>query len=179
DRAGQHVAVLTTAGGITMEAEGVFGGDGIAAEPLGKTLRRLREDQSVKAVVLRIDSPGGSALASDLIWHELMQLREVKPLIASVGAMAASGGYYLASAAEHVFAERTSIVGSIGVVGGKFSFGETLEGWGVTSHAFTPYEREVNQRRALMLSPLTPWDEATQGRVHDLMARIYELFLER
>lgn len=174
-----HVTILPAIGSIGMDSGGGLSDEGIVARSMVRSIRRLQEDQSVKAVVLRIDSPGGSALASDLIWHELMQLREVKPLIASVGAMAASGGYYLASAAEHVFAERTSIVGSIGVVGGKFSFGETLEGWGVTSHAFTPYEREVNQRRALMLSPLTPWDEATQGRVHDLMARIYELFLER
>lgn len=174
-----HVTILPAIGSIAMEGGGSLGDDGIVARSVVRTVRRLKEDRSVKAVVLRIDSPGGSALASDLIWHELMQLRAAKPLIASVGAMAASGGYYLASAAEHVFAERTSIVGSIGVVGGKLSFGETLSEWGITSHAFTPYEQEVNHRRALMLSPFVPWDEATQGRVREQMARIYQLFLER
>src|SRR5690606_3795398 len=109
-----HVAVVAAVGAITMNSSEGFGSDGITAGAMLKTLRRLKKDKSVKAVVLRLDSPGGSPLASDLIWHEIMALRKEKPVIASVGSMAASGGYYLACAAHSILAERTSIVGSIG-----------------------------------------------------------------
>src|SRR5689334_25194834 len=115
---------------------GVVGDGGIAADALTKILRKLRDNDSVKAVVIRIDSPGGSALASDLIWHELMQLREKKPLIASLAGTAASGGYYMACAATRMLAEKSSIIGSIGVVGGKIVFGEALDELGVTGVTF-------------------------------------------
>jgi protease-4 len=179
DAAGEHVVVLTTAGGITMEPEGVFGGDGIAAESLGKTLRRLRADDSVKAVVIRIDSPGGSALASDLIWHELMRLREKKPLIASLAATAASGGYYMACAASRIVAERTTVLGSIGVVGGKIVVGEALEELGVSGFTFPASDEPGAAARAAYLSPLSPWDDATRESVRAQMEAIYELFLSR
>jgi protease-4 len=175
-----HIAVLTTAGGINMEAGGVLdGGDGIAAESLGKTLRRLREDDSVKAVVLRIDSPGGSALASDLIWHDLMLLRDEKPLIASLANIAASGGYYMACAANRIVAERTTILGSIGVVGGKISVGSALDQFGVTGVTVAASNEPGAAQRAAYLSPLTEWDEPTREAVRAQMAAIYELFLSR
>jgi protease-4 len=180
DHSGDHVAVLPTAGGISMTAGGVVGGgDGIAAEPLGKALRRLRDNDSVKAVVIRIDSPGGSALASDLIWHDLMELREKKPLIASLAGTAASGGYYMACAATRILAERTSIIGSIGVVGGKMVFGDTLNELGVTGVTFPANKEPGAAARAAYLSPLTPWDEPTRESVRAQMAAIYELFLQR
>jgi protease-4 len=175
-----HIAVLTTAGGINMEAEGVLGGgDGIAAEPLGKTLRRLREDDSVKAVVLRIDSPGGSALASDLIWHDLMLLRDKKPLVASLAGVAASGGYYMACAAHRIVAERTTILGSIGVVGGKISVGSALDQIGVRGVTVPASNEPGAAERAAYLSPLTEWDEPTRQAVRAQMASIYQLFLQR
>jgi protease-4 len=175
------VVVLTTSGGISMRSDSPFGGggDGIAAEPLSKTLRRLREDDDVKAVVLRIDSPGGSALASDLIWHDLMELREKKPLIASLAEMAASGGYYMACAATRILAERTTIVGSIGVVGGKIVIGDALGELGVTGVTFTASDEPGAAARAGYLSPLTPWDDATRESVRAQMQAIYDLFLAR
>lgn len=175
-----HVSVLTATGGINMEPEGVLGGgDGIAAESLGKTLKRLREDDAVKAVVLRIDSPGGSALASDLIWHDLMLLREKKPLIASLAGVAASGGYYMACAATRIVAERSTILGSIGVVGGKIVFGTALDQFGVSGVTFPASDEPGAAERAAYLSPLTPWDDATREAVRAQMASIYELFLQR
>ena len=174
-----HVVVLTAAGGINMEPEGMLGGDGISAEPLGKTLRRLREDDAVKAVVLRIDSPGGSALASDLLWHDLMQLRDRKPLIASLGEVAASGGYYMACAASRVVAERTTILGSIGVVGGKMVFGPALDQFGVRGVTLPASNEPGAAERAAYLSPLTEWDDATREAVRAQMEAIYELFLSR
>lgn len=175
-----HVVILTAAGGINMESGGVIGGgDGIAAEPLGKTLKRLREDDAVKAVVLRIDSPGGSALASDLLWHDLMLLREKKPLIASLANVAASGGYYMACAANRIVAERTTILGSIGVVGGKIVFGSALDQLGVSGVTVPASNEPGAAERAAYLSPLTEWDEPTREAVRAQMAAIYELFLSR
>lgn len=82
-----------------------------------KALKEVREDESIKGVVLRIDSPGGSALASDIIWREVQITNAIKPVVVSMGDVAASGGYYIAMGAEKIFAEPTTITGSIGVFG--------------------------------------------------------------
>jgi protease-4 len=176
---GDRVVVLPAEGSIDMSGGGPFSEGGIAAKPLSRVLKRLREDDNVKAVVLRIESPGGSALASDLIWHELMQLREKKPLIASLASVAASGGYYLACAAHRIVAEPTSIVGSIGVVGGKIALGEAFAQFGVNGVTFAASEEPGAESRAAYLSALTPWDDPTRERVQAQMQSIYELFLAR
>ncbi|MGH7269631.1 MAG: S49 family peptidase, partial [Polyangiaceae bacterium] len=156
------------------------GGGGIAARPLVRTLVRLERDDDVRAVVLRIDSPGGSALASDLIWHELMTLRSKKALVVSIGDMAASGGYYLASAGATVFADDTSIVGSIGVVGGKIAADHALEKIGVHAETFPAKSGDPGAAaRAGSESLLTPWDPQTRARVLETMTGIYDLFLSR
>lgn len=176
-----HVAVVRAIGAITMERSGgLFGGSGgISQRSLGRTIRDLMEDDSTKAVVLRIDSPGGSALASDLLWHELMSLRDQKPLVVSIGDMAASGGYYLASAADKIIAEKTSIIGSIGVVGGKLAFGEALEPLGINVETFSPNPRPGGAARAAYESAFTAWDPATRERVRGVMESIYSLFVRR
>lgn len=176
-----HLAVVRASGAISMGGTGspLGGSDGIAERDLGKTLRRLTEDDAVRAVVLRIDSPGGSALASDLLWKQLMALRAEKPLVVSVGGMAASGGYYMACTGTKIFAEPTSIVGSIGVVGGKVSFGKALEQFGVHVESITATDDPVRSARASYMSTFAPWDDATKGRVLDSMTDIYELFLTR
>lgn len=89
----------------------------IDAESVCRNLKALREDPSVKAVVLRINSGGGSAYASEQIWHEMNLLREAKPVVVSMGGMAASGGYYIACAANYIVAEPTTLTGSIGIFG--------------------------------------------------------------
>ena len=174
-----HVVVVPAQGAISIQSRGLFGDAGITSKALTKTLRRLAKDKSVKAVVLRIDSPGGSALASDLMWHEVMKLRKKKPVIASVGDMAASGGYYLAAAANKILAERTSIVGSIGVFGGKVTVNEALAHFGVNTVTFPASPEPGAAERAAYLSPLAPWDEATQGRVKKQIENIYDLFVKR
>ncbi len=174
-----HIAVVPSVGGITMSGSGGIGSGGITADAMVPVLRRLKKSDSVKAVVLRLDSPGGSPLASDLIWKEVMDLRQKKPVIASVGGMAASGGYYIACAASRIVAERTSIVGSIGVFGGKFVIGPALEEVGITSFTFPASPEPGAAARAAYMSPLTAWDEATRKRVESHMAHIYELFLRR
>jgi len=174
-----HIAVVPAEGAITMEAGGPLQRGGITARALGKTLRRMQKDDSVKAVVLRIDSPGGSPLASDLLWHEMMELRKKKPIIVSVGNMAASGGYYIACAGHSIFAERTSIVGSIGVFGGKVNVAPALEEFGVHAETFAASPEPGAGQRAAFNSPLTAWDDATRERVRAQMQGIYDLFIAR
>jgi protease IV len=176
------VALLRANGAISMDGGGGLLGEGggIVERRLVRTLRRLEHDEDVKVVVLRIDSPGGSALASDLLWHELMRIRARKPIVVSVGGMAASGGYYLASTGTTIFADEASIVGSIGVVGGKFAVDHALERLGV--HAETIAAKVGDPRaaaRAGYESFLTPWDDATRARVLGTMTGIYDLFLAR
>ena len=179
---GAPVALVRATGSITMSRGGglLGGSSGITAKEMERTLRALETDEDVRAVVLRIDSPGGSALASDLIWHRLMKLREKKPLVVSVGDMAASGGYYMACTGTVIFAEPTSIVGSIGVVGGKIAAENTLEMIGVHAETFPANVKNPKAAaRAGYLSPLIEWDDDTRARVQESMTNVYELFLAR
>jgi protease-4 len=176
------VVLVEATGAISMEGgDGIVAdGGGIVARRLLRTLSRLAHDEDVKAVVLRIDSPGGSALASDLLWHELMAIRHKKTLVVSIGDMAASGGYYLASSGAVVFADATSIVGSIGVVGGKISGDRALERIGVHAETFPGKAGDADAAaRAGFESVLVPWDAATRDRVLQTMTGIYSLFLSR
>ncbi|HEX3774658.1 MAG TPA: signal peptide peptidase SppA [Polyangiaceae bacterium] len=174
-----HIAVVPAEGAITMEPGGPLQQGGITARALGKTLRRMQHDDSVKAVVLRIDSPGGSPLASDLIWHEMMELRKKKPIFVSVGNMAASGGYYIACAGQRIFADRASIVGSIGVFGGKINVAPALEQFGIHAETFAASPEPGAAERAAFNSPLTSWDDPTRERVRLQMQGIYDLFIAR
>ena len=99
----------------------IIGGEGsdaqIGSERISRTIRKARMDSSIKAIVLRVNSPGGSALASDVIWREIILAKKVKPVIASFGDVAASGGYYIGCAADSIFVQPNTITGSIGVFG--------------------------------------------------------------
>jgi len=134
----------------------------IGSESFSKQLRKLREDDRVKAVVLRINSPGGSSLASDVIWREVMKTSEVKPIIASMSDLAASGGYYIAMACDSIVAQPLTITGSIGIYSMHFNARELLEDkLGITtdvvktgplsdiftiSRPFTEYEMSMFQK---------------------------------
>ena len=179
DGGNPHVAVVPMQGAIATDAGGPFGGGGISSTAMVKVLSRLSRTESVKAVVIRIDSPGGSPLASDLIWHELMNLRKKKPVIASVGGMAASGGYYIAAGAQKIYAEPASIVGSIGVFGGKLVVSPALKEIGITSVTFPASKAPGAAERAGYMSPLVAWDDPTRERVRALMQGIYDLFIAR
>jgi protease IV len=175
------VMLVRATGAITLEGGG-FSTDsgGIVEQKLARVLSRLENDDDVRAVVLRIDSPGGSALASDLLWHQLMTLRARKPLVVSIGDMAASGGYYLASTGAAIFADEASIVGSIGVVGGKIAANRALEKIGVHAETFPAKAGDARaEARAAYESLLFPWDDATRQRVLETMEGVYRLFLSR
>jgi protease-4 len=109
-----HIAVLFANGEIQ---SGRGDGEVIGSETICADLRKLREDKNVKAIVLRINSPGGSALASDVIWREIVLTHKVKPVIASMANVAASGGYYIAMACDTIVASPATVTGSIGVFG--------------------------------------------------------------
>ncbi len=113
-RSKDKLAVIFAEGSIV---DGKSSDGNIGGTSLSKTIREAREDSTVKAIVLRVNSPGGSGLASDVIWREVQLATEVKPVVVSMGNVAASGGYYIAAPADRIFAENTTITGSIGVFG--------------------------------------------------------------
>src|SRR5215813_111194 len=118
---GERIAIVYSAGDIT-SGRSTFGGNGqetIGSDSLVKTINDVRDDRSIKAIVLRIDSPGGSGLASDIIWRAIEMAKAKKPVVVSMSDVAASGGYYIACNANKIVAEPSTITGSIGVVGGK------------------------------------------------------------
>jgi protease-4 len=118
---GEKIAVVYASGDI-MSGSSQFGSGGeetIGSDSLVRVLNEVRDDKSIKAVVLRIDSPGGSGLASDIIWRGIESLKAKKPVVVSMSDVAASGGYYISCNANKIVAQPSTITGSIGVVGGK------------------------------------------------------------
>lgn len=109
----KKIAVIYASGSIDASVSG----DGIKSEEFSRTIREARRDSTIKAIVLRINSPGGSAYGSEVIWREVKLAAQTKPVIASMGDVAASGGYYIACAANTIVADRTTITGSIGIFG--------------------------------------------------------------
>ena len=152
--------------------EGMFG-NAVGSEDMRRALRMAAKDENIKAVVLRIDSPGGSALASEVMWQAARRVAGEKPLVVSIGSMAASGGYYLASAGDYIFADPAGIVGSIGVVGGKFVMKDLFDKLGLTSEAF------MRGKNAGLFSSNQPFDESQRKMVTSWMKQTYAQFTER
>ena len=165
------VAVVVASGSI-IDSDAAHAPRGrIAARPLSALLTAVRNDRRVKAVVLRVDSPGGSGLASDLLWRDLRRLRKKKPLIASMGSTAASGGYYLSMAADRIFADAGTITGSIGVVAGKFELSGLLAKVGLRREVFS-YGRNTG-----LFSPTDGLDEHGRERLRAQLDVFYEAFV--
>jgi protease IV len=140
---------------------------------MADTIRDLREDASVRSVVLRIESPGGSSLASDVMWRELMLLAKRKPLIVSMGTVAASGGYYVASASRNIYALPLTVTGSIGIFYGKADVSGLLAKIGVTTDTYKTAPRADAES---MFRGFTP-DE--QHALEHKVDQFYDTFLER
>jgi protease-4 len=148
----------------------------LGSETLIEQIRDARGDDSVKAIVLRVDSPGGSALASDVIWRELMVTREgegARPLIVSMSDLAASGGYYIAMAGHSIVAQPGTLTGSIGVVGGKVAIGGTLNKLGIN------HDVVASGANATLGSPFTPFTPPQRMKVQEMMQSIYDDFVEK
>jgi protease-4 len=172
---GERIALVYAVGDVVDgKGDGVLGArQEIASRPLAAALATLAADDDVKAIVLRVDSPGGSALASEILWHAVAAAKARKPVVVSMGAVAASGGYYLAAGATRIFADATTLTGSIGVVGGKLAVGRALGKVGVAAY---PMGRG---RRALLWSGLGRWSEDERAAVRGLMEGTYAVFVER
>jgi protease-4 len=141
-------------------------------EPIIQLARKARTDPHVRAVILHIDSPGGSALASDRIHHELVRLAAEKPLIACMANVAASGGYYVAAPAHVIVAEPTTITGSIGVVAARFSAAPLFARLGITTN-------EVQRgARAGLLDPFATLDDDEKRAIDKEIEGIYEAFVQ-
>lgn len=148
----------------------------LGSQTLIEQIRDAREDSSIKAIVLRVDSPGGSALASDVIWRELMVTRRAdasRPLVVSMSDLAASGGYYIAMAGDAIVAQPGTLTGSIGVVGGKVAIGGTLNKLGVNHDAI------VSGPSAGIGSPFTPFTASQRAKVLEMMQTIYDDFVAK
>ena len=118
---GEKIAVIYATGdiGSGQSENSPRGRQSIGSDTLSKAINDAREDKSIKAIVIRVDSPGGSGLASDIIWHAVAAAKEKKPVVISMSDVAASGGYYISAAASKIIAQPSTITGSIGVVAGK------------------------------------------------------------
>ncbi len=172
---GPRIALLYAVGTIASgkSAFDMPGGQVVGSETFAGWVRRARVDSAVRAIVVRVDSPGGSAIASEVIWRELMLAREVKPVIVSMGDVAASGGYYIAAPAHAIVAQPGTITGSIGVVTGKYVLQETMAKLGIGTGA------ESDGEFAQIYSPFRPFTPAERTRVEEQMQATYELFLTR
>jgi protease-4 len=137
-------------------------------------LRAARENEHVRAVLFRIDSPGGSAVASDTIWREVVLTREAgKPVVVSMGALAGSGGYFIACPADVIVAQPSTITGSIGVFGGKVVVSELMEKLGLGSGAVE------HGGRARMYSVRRGFTDAERERLSAMLDRIYADFVQK
>ena len=166
-----EVAVIYASGQIY---DGKGSDDNIYSENLSKTIRKAREDKDVKAVVLRVNSPGGSAVASAIIGRELDLTKEVKPVIVSMGNYAASGGYWISAKADYIFADPTTLTGSIGVFGTfpnmKGFFNDKL---GLT---FDVAKTNENADFGSVAEPLTPFQYA---KLQENVVKTYDDFTSR
>ena len=170
---GPRIALIYAVGEIvsgrsSVDSSGVLGSDSFA-----DWVRKARIDPDVRAIVVRIDSPGGSATASDVMWHELKLARDVKPVIVSMGDVAASGGYYIAAPATAIVAEPGTLTGSIGVVTGKYVLKGTLDKIGVGEDSVS------NGTNAEIDSPFKPFSPDQRARIQSQMQATYDLFVSR
>ncbi|HQX28136.1 MAG TPA: signal peptide peptidase SppA [Alphaproteobacteria bacterium] len=171
-----HVAgaIMDTRIGVTSAPSG-FADEGIAAaDEIAPAILDAAEDESIEAIVVRVDSPGGSPVASETILRAIDRAREKgKPVIVSMGSTAASGGYWVAAHADRIFATPTTITGSIGVVGGKFSAKDVWPKLGVN------WERVEWGRNAGLWSINTPFSESEAERINAMLDQVYDAFLKR
>src|SRR5215831_4906896 len=172
---GEKIAVVYAAGDI-VSGKSSFGGNGeetIGSDSLVKVLNEAREDKGIKAIVLRIDSPGGSGLASDIIWRAIEAAKAKKPVVVSMSDVAASGGYYIACNANKIVAEPSTITGSIGVVGGKPVVKGFYDWIGVSN------EYVMRGKNAGMFRETEKFNDAERAKFEEFLRNTYEDFITK
>jgi protease-4 len=172
---GPHIALVYAVGNIVDGGgDGVLGArQEIASHTLVSALRAIAADDTVKAVVLRVDSGGGSAQASELIWREVVALDKKKPVIVSMSDVAASGGYYISSGAHKIYALEDTLTGSIGVVGGKLALAGAAQKVGINTF---PMGRG---KHATMMASIAPWNTEETRIIQSTMDSVYKEFVGR
>jgi protease IV len=173
----ENIAVVYAEGAIVSgdDEGGLFGDSGVLADrPFARWMKEVREDDSIKAVVLRVNSPGGSGLASDMMWHEIKLTQAAgKKVVVSMNDYAASGGYFIAAPADYIIAQPTTITGSIGVFGGKFNLGGTYEKLGLTTADFKRGEQSH------LLSPTSSFGEEGTKTMQRYLDSFYWEFVDK
>ncbi|QDU93347.1 signal peptide peptidase SppA [Lignipirellula cremea] len=169
----KKIAVVYAVGAITSggSASSLFGSTTMGSDTIVKALQQAEKDKTVAAVVLRVDSPGGSALASDLIWRQIEQME--KPVIASMGDTAASGGYYISMGCDKIFAEEGTLTGSVGVVGGKVALGGLYDKLGLNTEVIS------RGKNSGLLSSDSMFSDSERKVFHDMMKETYQQFVAK
>jgi len=171
------LALITATGGIVSRREGVDPINGVSpmeADKVSEALRKATADKKVKAIVLRVDSPGGSAVASETIWRETVRAKAAgKPVVVSMGNVAASGGYYISAAADRIVAQPGTVTGSIGVISGKPIIGAAKQRLGIN------VEELHTSTNALMNSINRPFSDSELERFRAGLDHVYTLFTSR
>jgi protease-4 len=172
---GPRIAVIYAVGTIASGESSYDGGEQavVGSDTLVRWIRTARADDGIRAIVLRVDSPGGSAVASDVIWREVLLTRNSKPVIASMSDLAASGGYYIAMPAHQIVAQPGTLTGSIGVVTGKIVTAGTFDKLGIS------FDSVQHGQFAEINSPLRPYSPAERQKIEEQMQATYDAFVEK
>ncbi len=167
-----RIGLIVLEGAVQMEDGGVDNSS-ITPGKVHDLLKAAQDDTAVKAIVLRINSPGGSALAADLIWRDIQKTREKIPVVASMSDVAASGGYYIAMGCDAIVAHPETVTGSIGVIAGKFSVEGLLKKLAIE------HELMTRGRHAAIFSPSRRFTESERKRLRNYITSFYENFLSK
>ncbi|MDT0621066.1 signal peptide peptidase SppA [Croceitalea vernalis] len=170
-RSGTDKIAVIFAQGEILYGEG--GKDYLGQGVINRALKKARDNDNIKAIVLRVDSPGGSALVSDIIWREIELTKEKKPVVVSFGNVAASGGYYIAAGADKIFAEPTTITGSIGVFGTVPNMTELADNIGINA------EQVGTNANSVDYSLFEPMTDSFRNQILEGIENTYDTFLER
>lgn len=173
DKSGNIVAVYYASGEITDYPSSATSEDGIVGSKVIRDLRKLKDNDDVKAVVLRVNSPGGSAFASEQIWHAVKELKTKKPVIVSMGDYAASGGYYISCVADTIVAEPTTLTGSIGI------FGMIPNVKGLTDKIGLSYDVVKTNKYADFGNIMRPFNEDEKSLLQMMITEGYDTFVTR
>ncbi|MFW6059349.1 MAG: signal peptide peptidase SppA [Phycisphaeraceae bacterium] len=173
----QSLAVIHAYGPVTSgesaRGDGLFASNSIGSKTIIQMLGRVRDDDMIHGAVIRINSPGGSALASEVIWQAVRETAEKKPVFISIGRLAASGGYYIACAGDEIYVSPQSIVGSIGVVGGKVVLGDLYDKLAIHVH------RRNRGPLADMFNSAQPFTDEQREALRQGLERVYAQFTDR
>lgn len=174
------IAVVVLSGEImsgTSRSEGLFNGGTVGSDTVLELMNTIRDDGNIKGMVLRIDSPGGSSLASDIMWNKIREVKKERgndfPIVVSIGNVAASGGYYLAVGGDEILASNNSITGSIGIFTGKFNVKGLYDWLGVRKYTFKTH------KNAALYTEADSFSDEERLLIREHLTEFYDLFLKR